>query len=300
MADKNPWKVPSKNSAEASTPKREFAESRLQPSIPTHDGHAAPDFLDLHLRSLPYFRAILRAVEASYYQDFELPRPILDIGSGDGHFASLTFSKKLDVGLDPWAEPMPEAKTHGAYSLLVQADGGQMPFPDNHFGSAISNSVLEHIEHIDSVLVEARRVLQPGAPLLFCVPNPDYLTKLDIPNLLKRLRLPSLGRKYTAWFKRMSRVYHADGPDVWQGRLERAGFELVEWWHYFSPAAMHALEWGHYFGVPSLLAKKLTGRWLLAPTRWNLALTRRMVEKYASAAHIPDGTFTFFVARKTG
>ena len=33
----------------------------------------------------------------------------------------------------------------------------------------------------------------------------------------------------------------------------------------------HALDLGHYFGMPSLVAKKLFGRWILAPNRWNLA-----------------------------
>ena len=65
------------------------------------------DFLWLHLRDLPYFRSITRAVEAQFFQQFELARPILDIGSGDGHFASVTFADPLDIGLDPWTGPDP-------------------------------------------------------------------------------------------------------------------------------------------------------------------------------------------------
>ncbi len=41
------------------------------------------------LQSLPYFRALLRAVEAGFYRDFELPSPVYDLGCGDGHFARL-------------------------------------------------------------------------------------------------------------------------------------------------------------------------------------------------------------------
>ena len=59
------------------------------------------DFLFLQLRDLPYFRAFLRVVESSYYQDLPLPAPVYDVGCGDGHFASLTFDKKIDVGLIP-------------------------------------------------------------------------------------------------------------------------------------------------------------------------------------------------------
>lgn len=57
------------------------------------------DFLRLHTRDLPYFRAFLRAVESCFYQDVELSSPTLDVGCGDGNFAELTFDRKLEVGV---------------------------------------------------------------------------------------------------------------------------------------------------------------------------------------------------------
>lgn len=248
------------------------------------------DFLFLHLRDLPYFRALVRGVEAAYYQTFNLPAPVLDVGCGDGHFASLTFDRKIDVGLDPWTGPIHEAGRRGCYRLLVQADGSQSPFPDEYFASAFSNSVLEHIPHIDAVLADTARVLRPGAPFYFCVPNERYLSELSISRLL--------GKVYTEWFRRISRVQHADGPQVWQERLEQAGFRLERWWHYFSPSAMRVLEWGHYFGLPSLAVRKLTGKWVIVPAKWNLWLTEKFVRRYASEEPIEDGTFTFYIARK--
>jgi SAM-dependent methyltransferase len=248
------------------------------------------DYLFLHLRDLPYFRALVRGVEAIYYQDFDLPAPVLDVGCGDGHFASLVFDQKVDVGLDPWTAPIHEAGQRGCYRLLVQADGSQAPFPDAYFASAFSNSVLEHIQHIDAVLADTARVLRVGAPFYFCVPNERYLSELSLSRWL--------GKGYTEWFRRISRVEHADGPQAWQERLERAGFHLERWWHYFSPSAMRVLEWGHYFGLPSLVARKLTGKWLLSPTRWNLWLTEKFVRRYASTAPVEDGTFTFYMARR--
>jgi len=248
------------------------------------------DFLFLQLRDLPYFRALIRAVEATYYQTFDLPSPVLDVGCGDGHFASLTFDRKIEVGLDPWAGPIHEAGKRGAYSLLVQADGARSPFPAGYFASAISNSVLEHIPHIDDVLTDTARVLKRDAPFYFCVPNERYLSELSISRWL--------GNGYTDWFRRISRVAHADGPEVWEPRLEKAGFRLERWWHYFSPSAMRVLEWGHYFGLPSLVTRKVTGKWILAPTRWNLGITEKLIRPYASSDPVADGTFTFYVARK--
>jgi SAM-dependent methyltransferase len=248
------------------------------------------DLLFLHLRDLPYFRALVRAVEGSYYKDFDLPAPTLDIGCGDGAFAQMVFERKIDVGLDPWHAPIQEAGRRDCYSLLVEADAASAPFGGEFFASAFSNSVLEHIPHIDAVLAGVSRVLKPGAPFYFCVPNERYLSELSLSRLL--------GRGYTEWFRRISRVQHADGPAVWEERLERAGFRLERSWHYFSPAAMRVLEWGHYFGLPSLVARLLTGRWILTRTRWNLWLTQRFVENYASTAPVEDGTFTFYIARK--
>ena len=129
------------------------------------------DFLWLNIRDLPYFRSLLRAVEAQYYKEINLPAPTLDIGCGEGHFASLVFNRKIDVGLDPWHEPIHEAGARQAYSLLTEADGAKMPYPDSYFASAFSNSVLEHIPHVEQVLSETARVLKPGAPFVFCVPN---------------------------------------------------------------------------------------------------------------------------------
>ena len=57
------------------------------------------DYLWLHLKELPYFRSLVRAVEARFYQDFELPAPTLDVGCGDGHFATVAFERPLEVGL---------------------------------------------------------------------------------------------------------------------------------------------------------------------------------------------------------
>jgi SAM-dependent methyltransferase len=257
------------------------------------------DFLWLHLRELPYFRSVLRAVEARFYQDIELPAPTLDVGCGDGHFASLAFDRPLETGLDPWGGPIREAALRRSYRSLVQADGGQMPFPDAHFASAVSNSVLEHIPHLDAVLLETARVLQPGAPFIFCVPNHNFLPTLSLGRFLDRARLRPLGDAYRSFFNRISRHVNCDPPEVWQPRLERAGFTVERWQHYFSPAALRALEWGHYFGMPSLVSRKLTGRWILSPTRWSLAPVYRYLEPfYNEQPGRADGVYTFYITRR--
>lgn len=258
------------------------------------------DFLALHLRDLPYFRALLRAVEASFYQDLELPSPTLDVGCGDGHFASLAFERPIEVGLDPWHAPIHEAKRRQAHRWLVEADGGRAPFPSASFASAFSNSVLEHIPHVQDVLAETARLLRPGGIFAFCVPNDKFNPNLSVGKALDRVGLTSMGRAYRKAFTRIARHVHLDGPEIWQRRLEQAGFVIERHWHYFPPEALAVLEWGHYFGLPSWITRKLFGRWILAPTAWNLRWLERLLRPYASAAPCADGVCTFYIARKNG
>lgn len=264
--------------------------------LPNQD---SKDHLWLQISAMPYFRGLLRAVEARFYEDIELPSPTLDLGCGDGHFASVAFDRKLEVGTDPGWSPLTEAVGHGAYQGLAQSDGAAQPFPDAYFASAVSNSVLEHIPHIDDVLTETARLLQSGAPFIFCVPNHQFVSTLSIGRGLDKIGLRTLGDYYRVFFNRISRHHHCDDPQIWEGRLQNAGFRLEKCWHYFSPAALRTLEWGHYLGLPSLLSKKLTGRWILVPQPWNLFPTRHLIEPYyREALATEDGAYTFYIARR--
>ncbi len=258
------------------------------------------DVLFLQVRDLPYFRALVRAVESRFYQDYVLPSPVYDIGCGDGQFASVTFDHLIDAGLDPWHEPIHEARRHGAYRTLVEASGACAPFPDAHFASGFSNSVLEHIPDVEAVLVETARILRPGAPFLFCVPNGNFTRDLSVARLLERLGLRSLADSYRRFFNRISRHVHCDDSEVWTQRLAAAGFTVEAFWHYFSPSALAVLEWGHLLGLPSLIMKKLFGRWILVPSRSNLWLTLSLVRPYYNEP-VPQehGAYTFYVTRRS-
>jgi SAM-dependent methyltransferase len=191
-----------------------------------------------------------------------------------------------------------QARDRKAYLVLAQAAGARMPYPDDFFASAISNSVLEHIPDVDAVLAETFRVLRPGAPFYFCVPSDHFLPFLSVGRALDTLRLRSLADAYRRFFNRISRHHHCDDAETWQTRLEHAGLSLNHWWPYFSRHALAALEWGHYLGLPSLVAKKLTGRWILWPSRANLWLTERLLRRYYEETLPETGAYLFFIAQK--
>lgn len=252
------------------------------------------DYLWNQLCELPYFRALLRAVESRYYQDLPVVSPVLDLGSGDGSFAVQTFARSVDAGIDPWWTPTVDASHLGSHSILALSQGGWMPFADNSFQTVVSNSVLEHITDLDPVISEIARVLRPGGYLLFCSPS-DHFT-----DWLLGARL--LGERYKNWFNRISRHQHCDSPDTWRQRLERGGLAVEKIWYYFSPHALQTLELGHYLGLPNLISKKLFGKWVLLPGRRNpflrfLDATLRPIYNEPLAG---TGAYLFGVARKPG
>jgi SAM-dependent methyltransferase len=253
------------------------------------------DFLWQHLTQLPYFRAILRAVEARFYQDAPMAEPVLDLGSGDGDFAAQTFAKKLDIGLDPWWAPLRASQARDAHKLLTMAQGAAMPFAENTFGTIVCNSVFEHIPDLEPVIAECFRVLRPGGRLIFCSPTDRF------PQVLLGGRI--FGEWYRRFFTRIARHVHTDSPQHWRERLTSHGFDIEVAQEYFSDRATVALELGHYAGLPNMLWKALFGRWVLWPSRRDPVL--RFVDAalrgiYREEPVGPPATGLFCIAVKPG
>ncbi len=255
------------------------------------------DLLWRHLKTLPAFRALLRAVEARYMRHLDIPGPILDLGCGDGHFAGMAFDQALAAGVDPWWGPLTKARRAGIYHLSVQAQGHALPFDDGSFASVISNSVLEHIPDVQPVLHEAARVLRPGGRLVLTTPSHLFSEQLGGAALLRPLGLDDAYRRF---FNRISRHAHTDPPEVWAERLARAGFAVERWQYYFSIEALRALELGHLHGAPSALLNFLTGQWIVAPWRENLRFTEQWLRPYYDEQAPAGGAYLLFVARKAG
>lgn len=254
------------------------------------------DLLWQHLKSLPAFRALLRSVEARYFRCLELKEPVLDIGCGDGHFAHYASDRPLTVGVDPWWGPLKKARRASAHQLVMQGLGNKLPFSDGIFATIISNSVLEHIEEVQPVLTEARRVLQADGRLIITMPSHFFTQQLGGAMLLERLRFHRLANTYRLSFNKIARHAHTDPPEVWAERLAAAGFVIQRWQYYFSKSALHQLELGHVQGLPSALIHALTGSWVVAPWRSNLFLTERWLRPYYDEKAPSDGTMILITA----
>jgi len=256
------------------------------------------DILKKYLKEIPAFLALLRAVEAGFYREIELPDPMLDLGCGDGRFGTLALQHPIRAGIDNEWRVVQEANKRTAYLTVAQGQGARLPFANEYFASAVSNSVLEHIPDIDPALRDLSRVLQSGATFAFCVPSEYFVSFLSVSRVLRRIGLSALARRYETFFNYISRHHHCDSPETWQHRLDIAGFDVERYWYYFSPRALQALEWGHYLGVPALLAKAITRRWIVAPSDANLWLTDKIVRRYFELSLPTIGAYLFFIARK--
>ena len=231
------------------------------------------DYLWRHLKSVPAFRGVLRAVEARFYQQISLPSPILDVGCGDGHFAQMTFNHQIAAGIDPWWGPLKKGKRSGMYKQVFQCMGDQMPFPDNHFASAFSNSVLEHIPDVEAVLKETNRVMQMNGRFVMTMPSQYFTENLGGATLFEKLKLMGIADKYRDFFNGISRHAHTDSPEIWAERFADAGFAIERWQYYFSKKALYALEIGHIQELHAAVMHFLTVHGIIAPWESNLKYT---------------------------
>jgi len=255
------------------------------------------DQLGMQLLHLPAFRALLRSVEADFYRQLDLSDPLLDLGSGDGYFARFALGESA-IGVDPSIRSLRESLLVGPHSAVTQAEGAALPFPEGHFQTVVSNSVLEHIPDVQPALREVSRVISFGGRFIFTVPSSHFGEMLAGTRLLRRLRLSPLANGYSRFFNRISRHHNVDAPEQWALRLAACGLRIEGWRYYFSEAALRALEIGHLQGLPSAVLHALTGRWIVGQYRSNVAALERWLRPFIGE-ELPDtGAYIFFCAQK--
>jgi SAM-dependent methyltransferase len=257
-----------------------------------------PDYLARHLQEMAPHRALLRAVECKFMAAVPLVHPILDIGCGDGHFASVAYREPIDVGLDPMWRDLNEAATlrPEIYRDVVRGSATSMPFADSSFATVVSNCVIEHIPDVEATLSAISRVLRPGGTFATTLPSEHYPDFLLGATVGRRLGLDRVGKTYGDIFNRISYHHHVDPSDVWRSRFEAVDLEVIEHHYYFSPAAHRVFDVAHYVGVPNLVSKRLTGKWVLHPAQ--AKPLEWWYRRYYDEPLPEKGAYQFFRCRK--
>ena len=97
---------------------------------------------------------------------------VLEIGAGTGlnlaHYGPGAVELVLTEPEAPMASRLRrKLSSSGRTAEVVVAPGERLPFPDQSFDAAVSTLVLCTVPEPLAALAELRRVLRPGAPLLF-------------------------------------------------------------------------------------------------------------------------------------
>ena len=164
----------------------------------------------------------------------------LDLGCGDGLLTRIIIQlvgRRNLVGVDPDPAEIALADKTGIYSSLHTALGDSVPEPDASFDWVLSNSVLEHIEHIEPVLAEVGRLLRPTGEFIFTVPGPDFHACLRGP-----LRPGASRASYLRQIDQRLAHYRYWGPVEWRDPLATNGMRLVSAVPYLDPAQVQRWE----------------------------------------------------------
>lgn len=129
---------------------------------------------------------------------------VLDYGCGAGQIVQALRENGIDAyGCDVFFEgadysALFDTPLYRQSMRRIEADG-RIPFDDDSFDFIVSNQVMEHVQDIDRVLSEMRRVLKPGGKVLSLFPDKDVW------------REGHCGIPFLHWFPKGSRarVYYA-------------------------------------------------------------------------------------------
>jgi ubiquinone/menaquinone biosynthesis C-methylase UbiE len=179
-------------------------------------------------------RAALRSVEADLLSQVPVSDPVLDLACGDGLVASLAFRRPLDTGCDLSEDQLRKARTRKQYESLTLADARKLPYQSTSFATVICNSSMEHIPHVEQVIEEVGRVLQPGGVFAFTVPGPRFNDWFWLNWICIRLGMPGRGEKFITEFNKRREHLNLFDAGTWKKLMEPAGFADVRAVEYFS------------------------------------------------------------------
>ena len=175
-------------------------------------------------------------------QEF-IPETMLDIGVGDGSITS-AIQRHYDLPKDKvFGTDIVTPREEPSFTFNL-VDGSDLPFNDNSFDLITANMVLHHVDDLDGLLQEIRRVLRPNGYLI--ISEHDILSNmnsedisgltseewreyvssfLDIVHLLYEVILSDPQETEPREFEESFRRNYLSSEE-WKNLLESAGFSL--------------------------------------------------------------------------
>jgi SAM-dependent methyltransferase len=219
-------------------------------------------------RYFPYTPAALCVKECarlSALRHYDCPGPILDVGCGDGLFASIAFEGAEVWGIDIDAEEGRWAAASQAYTQVILGDVTRAKLPDGFFATCVANCSLEHVPRIDRALLNVQRSLKPGGRAYLFVPNKDWAREMLSYRALEGAGLDGLAELFRSSVDTFFKHHHLHDREEWDAIVTAAGLRVVSIEPALSTGTTVAFE---LLLLPSLagwLNKHLTTRWTNFP-----------------------------------
>jgi SAM-dependent methyltransferase len=237
----------------------------MSQSLPALDAEIeVADFL----RYFPHTPAALCIKECARLHSlrrYACPPPILDVGCGDGLFASIAFADAEVWGIDIDAKEGRWAAASRAYSQVILGDVTRAKLPERFFATCIANCSLEHVPRLDMALKTILGSLTPGGRLLMFVPNRDWARHLLSYRVLSALGASSLAETLREGIDTLFKHHHLYDEDGWRQVVADAGFEIEAVEPVLSTGSTVAFEAFLLPSLAGLLNKTLTTRWTNFP-----------------------------------
>jgi SAM-dependent methyltransferase len=170
-----------------------------------------------------------RAWECAAYRKFKLEGRGLDLGCGDGIFFRLIWPNAKDVvGVDMSLDAVNLAKKSGVYRAVHLTPAQKIDELDSSFDFVFANCSLEHMDHLDEVLLEIYRCLKPGGFLLCSVVTNRFVEWSSIPNLLDQINLKEKSKEIRSDFLDFHHLANPLRISEWKSAFEKFNFEVTE------------------------------------------------------------------------
>ena len=179
-----------------------------------------------------------RAIEVAHLEEqiekFVPIGLILDLGCAEGKIGGILFKNRRIYGLDNCWELLRQNNRTDIYQALILADACKMPFKDKAFGCVFSNSVIEHIPDLDTLLDAVKNILREKGLFIFTVPSDKFGEYLFFSAIFANLRLNTLAEKYKNLRNKWLNHFHCYGHNTWKEKLQQNGLRLVSHSYYIS------------------------------------------------------------------
>lgn len=219
-------------------------------------------------RYFPYTPAALCVKECarlSALRRYACPGPILDVGCGDGLFASIAFDGAEVWGIDIDAEEGRWAAASQAYSQVILGDVTRAKLPESFFATCVANCSLEHVPRIDRALVNIRASLKPGGRAYLFVPNKDWAKEMLSYRTLAGVGLTGLAELFRSSVDTFFKHHHLHDREEWREIVTAAGLDVVSIEPALSTGTTVAFELLLFPSLAGWTNKHLTTRWTNFP-----------------------------------